>query len=101
LSDGGFFCLRIWRDDVFDAMRDLSHFNFYYIDFKVMMMLQPFNKKQLMICNRWWWHTRGKAYPPPDIKRSFTWFAPRATGRWRAFFYDKKYQINSLKIEMI
>lgn len=34
----------------------------------------------------WWWAIKGKVCPPPDIGRLFTWFAPRATGRWRAFF---------------
>ena len=35
---------------------------------------------------RWWWAgAMGDVCPPPDIWRSL--FAPRATGRWRAFFF--------------
>lgn len=48
------------------------------------------NILSVTISRRWWWqNTRGKVYPPPDIERSFTWFAPRATGRWRAFFLSQ------------
>lgn len=49
-------------------------------------MLSFFHSVDLTM-NRWWWHSaRGQVYPPPDVVRLITWFAPRATGRWRAFF---------------
>ena len=40
--------------------------------------------------SHWWWSSaKGDVRPPPDSWRSVMWFAPCATGRWRAFFLNR------------
>ena len=48
---------------------------------------------------RWWWSSAtGDVCPPPDSWRSVMWFAPRATGRWRAFFSSDNLEAGILGI---
>ena len=53
-------------------------------------MKNPLDTLNMALSTRWEWHvSEREVYPPPDMGRCFTWFAPRATGRWRAVFFSQ------------